>query len=177
MCACTSRHERARYPTYNAPTHADVALPCSGSLAAFSRPPTAHVALVSCLADAAFVPEWRAALPTGNLLIMRTEEQLAHPMRTLKRAVAFLGLRALRDDELRRARAVELNDDAARVRENHGLPDATTRAAVRAFYQPFNEALAAQLDDPGFLWQHVDGWTDDARLVEAAGMSSRAHRG
>ena len=108
---------------------------------------------------AAFLPEWQAALPREHLLIMRTEDQIRHPMRVLKRAVAHLQLRPLTDDELQKARGVEVSDEAERVVKKHGLPDAATRERVRAFYHPFNKALARQLDDPAFLWRHVDGWT------------------
>ena len=108
---------------------------------------------------AAFLPEWQASLPTHHLLVMRTEDQLASPMRTLRRVVRHLGLRAMREDELRAARAVKVADEGERVRERHGVPDAPTREAVRRFYQPFNRALAVQLNDPAFLWRHVDGWT------------------
>lgn len=115
---------------------------------------------------AAFLPEWQAALPRGHLLIMRTEDQIAHPMRTLKRAVAHLGLRALRDEELRRARDVTVRDEAERVVRKHGLPDMATQERVRAFYHPFNQALARQLDDPAFLWT-PGPWAlhDDTRYI------------
>ena len=80
-------------------------------------------------------------------------------MRTLRRVVAHLGLRPMREAELRAARALAPSDEGARVRAAHGLPDAPTATAVRAFYEPFNRALAAQLDDRSFLWRDVDGWT------------------
>ena len=108
---------------------------------------------------AAFLPEWQAALPRGHLLLMRNEDAVAHPMRTLRRVVAHLSLRPMRDDELRTARELRLTDEGERVKAVHGLPDVATREAVRAFYHPFNRALAAQLEDTAFLWRHVDGWT------------------
>ena len=59
----------------------------------------------------------------------------------------------MRDEELRKARAVEVADEAEKpVREAHGTMEPAVRAAVRAFYEPFNKALARQLGDPGFLW-------------------------
>ena len=101
---------------------------------------------------AVYLAEWQAALGRENLLILRTEDQIAHPMRTLKRVVSHLRLRPMRDEELRKARAVEVADEAEKVREAHGTMEPGVRAAVRAFYEPFNKALARQLGDPGFLW-------------------------
>ena len=103
-------------------------------------------------ADAVFLAEWQAALPPSHILIERTEDYVDHPMRVLRRAIAHLGLRAMKPAELQAARAARAVDTLEKVCKGHGLPPAPALAAVRAFYAPFNRALARQLGDTSFLW-------------------------
>jgi hypothetical protein len=105
---------------------------------------------------AAFVPEWRAALPADRLLILRAEEVAAAPGRALRRVGALLGLRRFSDEEMRAAEAVRSTDEAGRVQAEHGPPPAAAATRVRRFYGPWNRALAAMLGDDAFLWRQVD---------------------
>ena len=102
---------------------------------------------------AAFLPEWRASLPPHHLLVMRTEDQIAHPLRVVRRATAHLGLRALTPRELQAIRAVRAEDELDRVRMKYGMPSEPVLSRVRRFYRPFNRALARQLADDAFLWK------------------------
>lgn len=117
---------------------------------------------------AVFLPEWRASLPRGHLLVMRTEDQIAHPVRVVRRAAAHLGLRALTPAELEAVRAVRAEDELDRVRERHGMPSEMVLSRVRRFYRPFNRALAQQLDDDAFLWRRGHG----SRLDEKTGNTN-----
>ena len=104
---------------------------------------------------AAFLPEWQASLPRDHLLVMRSEDQVARPMHVLRRVASHLGLRPFTQSELHAARAANAADELEKVKSAHGLPEAAVLANVRAFYAPFNRALARQLGDRAFTWRRV----------------------
>lgn len=101
---------------------------------------------------AVFLPEWIAALSQPNLLIVRTEDYLERPLKTLRRAIRHLGLRPPTADEARRMGTLRSHDELRRVSHEHGMPPAHVLEQVRSFYHPFNRALASMLDNPAFLW-------------------------
>ena len=104
---------------------------------------------------AAFLPEWQASLPRDHLLVMRSEDQVARPMHVRRRVASHLGLRPFTQSELHAARAANAADELEKVKSAHGLPEAAVLANVRAFYAPFNRALARQLGDRAFTWRRV----------------------
>ena len=59
----------------------------------------------------------------------------------------LLGLRPPTDTERREAEGGATKDELQQMRAQHGEPPAAAFARVRAFYAPFNTALASQLDD------------------------------
>ncbi len=104
-------------------------------------------------AYAAFMPEWQQAIPPSRLLVMRTEDYIAAPGKALRRVAKVVGLRPFTHAELRAATSLPSVDELARQSREHGEPPPAEAAAVRRWYRPFNQALAAQLGSDDFLWR------------------------
>ena len=99
-----------------------------------------------------FLPEWQGNVKPQRLLVLRSEDYFAKPLRAVKQVWRLLGLRQPSDAEKRAAEAVAPSDELAQVRNEHGEPPAAAIASVRRFYAPFNAQLAEQLNDRAFLW-------------------------
>ena len=101
---------------------------------------------------AEFLPEWQTYVPTKRLLVVRTDEYFDRPIRAVRRAWQWLGLRPPSADENDGARALKADDELVRASAAHGAPQdyPALLRPVRAFYAPFNARLAGMLRDPGF---------------------------
>ena len=86
-----------------------------------------------------------------------------HPHPDARQVWRLLGLRPPTESERREAEGGAAKDELEQVRAEHGEPPAAPFARVRAFYAPFNAALAAQLGDRAFLW----GWPEQDEQAAA----------
>ena len=112
---------------------------------------------------AAFLPEWQAALPPERLLIVRTEDYIARPLRWLRRAVAHLGLRPMSEAEVRGAERTRKADEfGALLGRGRAPPSSELLAPMRRFYRPWNRVLAGMLKDDSFMWRDVYARTRSA---------------
>jgi hypothetical protein len=99
-----------------------------------------------------WLAEWLRMWPRKQLLFVRYEDWVSDPDATAARLFDFLGLQPLAPAalaQLPRPREDTAGDDAA-----FAAPE--TRHALRAFYEPHNEALADLLDeDARWTWRDV----------------------
>ena len=100
-----------------------------------------------------FLPEWQAYIKPPRLLVLRTEDHFARPLRGVRRVWRLLGLRAPTDAERQEAEGVAPKDELAQVRQEHGEPPPAALARGREVYAPFNRALSEQLNEGAFLWK------------------------
>ncbi|GFH06296.1 sulfotransferase, partial [Haematococcus lacustris] len=87
---------------------------------------------------------WTSQFPRSQILFLRNEDYQAEPRHHLAAVHRFLGLREPTDEEWVRILGVE-RTNAQSSRYPRMLPE--TRALLMAFYQPFNQKLAALLGD------------------------------
>ncbi|KAL6763399.1 P-loop containing nucleoside triphosphate hydrolase protein [Haematococcus lacustris] len=112
---------------------------------------------------AEFVQAWTSQFPRSQILFLRNEDYQAEPRQHLAAVHHFLGLREPTDEEWVRILGVE-RTNAQSSRYPRMLPE--TRALLMAFYQPFNQKLAALLGDDRFLWR-------DTTQQAATGLQAR----
>ena len=128
-----------------------------------------------------FIAEWRAAFPS-ELLVLRVEDVFGEPALTSARLSRFLSLPThlaphVSSPLLRRTYAewhvASLNVSCCGG--GRGEPEpmrSETHRLLTSFYAPFNQALAALLDDPLFeAWRAADWRPIDLRTVSDSGRS------
>ncbi len=117
-----------------------------------------------------WLQEWLASFPEPEqLLVLRYEDWVAAPAATAAQVFRFLGLRPLPADvaaALPRPRNATAGDDAEAATP-------ATRAALRAFFAPFNAQLAALLGDDKWRWEDYYAAADLANA--AAGVAAAAN--
>jgi N-acetylgalactosamine 4-sulfate 6-O-sulfotransferase len=109
---------------------------------------------------AMFLPDYFAAFPREQLLVMRSEAYGDDTEGGLRAAMAHIGLDAPPPEVWGRMVEGKRSNSRASNGSNRGGAAgemrADTRALLNAFYRPFNEELAALLKDDGYLSWHLE---------------------
>ncbi|XP_014676786.1 PREDICTED: carbohydrate sulfotransferase 15-like [Priapulus caudatus] len=100
-----------------------------------------------------FLRDWLQVFPMKQFLILRTEEYATSRIDHLHTVFNFLELGPLTAQQVARIeKAPAANHRRARARSVGAmLPE--TRRLLTDFYRPYNEDLAALLNDDAFTWQ------------------------
>lgn len=80
---------------------------------------------------------------------MHTSDHFTRPVQSARRVWQWLGLRNPTDAEAAAATVLEPLDELQSTAAHGATPEHTARA-IKAFYFPFNEKLAAMLGDASF---------------------------
>ncbi|XP_064624189.1 carbohydrate sulfotransferase 15-like [Lineus longissimus] len=99
-----------------------------------------------------YIKDWLTVFPRNQFYFTTTEEYGANPNRVMKEIFQFLALDMGQNPEKM------LNDVIATYWPGHNSVDLgpmwpRTKRKLDAFYEPFNEALAALLNDVKYLWR------------------------
>ncbi|KXZ54235.1 hypothetical protein GPECTOR_5g326 [Gonium pectorale] len=104
---------------------------------------------------AEFVPAWLAVWPRDRFLFMRTEDYKDAPVEHVKSAIKFLGLRDLKEGEMKNIIALAAKNTQSKKYDDSDLSKELSEAykLLQNFYRPFNQRLSEAFGkDPRWLW-------------------------
>ena len=103
----------------------------------------------------AFLPDYLAAFPREQLLVLRSEEYSADVASGLRAVLAHLSLIPPQDEVWQRMLSKERSNSRRNNGQNRGGQAgpmlAATRRLLTEFYRPYNEELAELLNSPSYL--------------------------
>lgn len=97
----------------------------------------------------AFIKHWATVYGLENMLILRMEDKLKHPVSEFRKVLNYLELENLSDAECERIMNTKVfNQNKAGHQEMLN----ETKALLREFYKPFNKQLATFMNDEIYLF-------------------------
>ncbi len=100
-----------------------------------------------------FIRDWLSVFPRDQLLVIRGEDYYANRADTMQKLFKFLDLAPLPPDLAKAiSQGAVVNARGGMMMRSH------TKTLLTKFYKPFNEELAALLNDSNFLWELPDGF-------------------